>query len=470
MLKVFILLTLATSFGGAKMSVPTVGYVPHTFPRDPVDVNQFDEHIILGQVLQPLVETDSSGRVVPGVADSWVKSENGLEWKFHISKSAKFSNGKGVTSSDVVFTLRKHHNTKSQSSSFLTDIVSIEESGPEHIILRLREPSPGIIKVLSRDQLGILPSGWVFDSASSEPFIGTGPYRLKKNKDGWFLEKNSQSPATASVGKWRVLFYTDSKNSLPMETPDLFPSITNTLLSVLKREGRIKDYSIDERFSFSQTSFWVHPKSDFFKNKRDRAVLAQRLEGVILEFISEFSLKEATGAIPVGVPGHLNKRKKLEIATSHKPIRKVKIAYLTPIFDPFADFLIKRQKKYNLEVELKSFTPSTLAQIKEYKPDIVTGSWAGGFYDPMGFLPLTKMILSEPFESIIGDKIFVFTNAKNEMDSNQRSRLFREVNAYLIDESLMIPGWKQPNYSVYSVNISKKGSEDRYSPRLENFK
>lgn len=36
-----------------------IGFVPVTFPGDPIDVNFVEEHTILGQILEPLFEPNA---------------------------------------------------------------------------------------------------------------------------------------------------------------------------------------------------------------------------------------------------------------------------------------------------------------------------------------------------------------------------------------------------------------------------
>ena len=77
------------------------GYVPPTFPRDPAEVNQFAEHIVLGQILEPMVDTDKMGNVTPGLAESWSFEDKGFTIKFKIRKDRFFSNGKKLEAKDM---------------------------------------------------------------------------------------------------------------------------------------------------------------------------------------------------------------------------------------------------------------------------------------------------------------------------------------------------------------------------------
>jgi peptide/nickel transport system substrate-binding protein len=50
-----------------------------------------------------LLENDASGQPIPGLAEKWEVSPDGLEYTFHLRKDAKFWDGTPVTAADVAF-------------------------------------------------------------------------------------------------------------------------------------------------------------------------------------------------------------------------------------------------------------------------------------------------------------------------------------------------------------------------------
>ena len=44
-------------------------------------------------------------RPLPGLAERWTLSEDGLTWTFYLRKDAMFHNDKALTAQDVVYTL-----------------------------------------------------------------------------------------------------------------------------------------------------------------------------------------------------------------------------------------------------------------------------------------------------------------------------------------------------------------------------
>ncbi|MDO5657892.1 MAG: ABC transporter substrate-binding protein, partial [Paracoccus sp. (in: a-proteobacteria)] len=61
------------------------------------------ESRILKDLYEGLVSQDATAEVVPGVAESWEISEDGLTYTFHLRDDAQWSNGDPVTANDFLF-------------------------------------------------------------------------------------------------------------------------------------------------------------------------------------------------------------------------------------------------------------------------------------------------------------------------------------------------------------------------------
>ncbi|ODM43777.1 peptide ABC transporter substrate-binding protein [Cereibacter johrii] len=65
------------------------------------------ESRIMNDLYEGLVVQDAQAKVVPGVAESWEISEDGLTYTFKLRDDAKWSNGDPVVAEDFVFALRR---------------------------------------------------------------------------------------------------------------------------------------------------------------------------------------------------------------------------------------------------------------------------------------------------------------------------------------------------------------------------
>ena len=147
----------------------TVSFIATSFPRDTLNVNVYNEHVLIGQVLEPLFTLGEDGLVTGDVAKSWSFNKNGDELLVILRKDLFFSNGKQVDSEDVKFSLERHiKSPQSQSHAYLNVVKFIEILSKIKLKIKLKKPFVPVLLALSRDQLGILPKNWKFDLNSIE--------------------------------------------------------------------------------------------------------------------------------------------------------------------------------------------------------------------------------------------------------------------------------------------------------------
>ncbi len=456
---------------------PTLGYVPVTFPRDPAEVNFVEEHTILGQIIEPILDSDKNGSLAAGIAESWQFDKTGTSVTLNIKKGRVFSNGKEILSEDVVYSIDRHLNhPKSQSSQFLKDIKSIKALDERKIEIQLHKKNPAILKALTREQLGILPKGWKFDPSSTEPFLGSGPYRAIKKEGKWFLVENEKFNGTnpARIKSFELVFYENIDFKIPAgKIPDIIPDLSERALkTVTENENFLKDkYVIQPKLSFTQTSFWVYPTSSLHKNEQNRFVVVKALDEAIRAYGKEKKFDLSTGLIPVGVQGYLSERPPIKDVTNSKNI-SIKIAYLPGVF---GEFIASKETKrifasYKIDLSVIEFNPQTISTLPEQKPDIVTGSWAGGFNDPVGFLGLLNILLGMQFSEYLQKYSLNLDAAATEENWSVRADKFRSITRDVVNLGVNIPGWKTNTYFVSKPNIIEDELHIRYTPRFSNIK
>ncbi len=452
----------------------TVGFVPTSFPRDPLEVNQYDEHVILGQILEPLVDSDGNGRVVPSVAKEWHFHDQGKKLIFEIDSSIRFSNGKNVTAVDVVYSINRHITFQSQSKNFLNDIEEVKALSPNQVAISLKKGDVAILKILSRDQLGIVPNGWVFNTTSESPFVGTGPYILRKINSDWYLEKNSHyTRAEINIKKWKLIFFKDANFGIPQILPDLAPDITKGILEQIKLHPTFQDgaYEVSPKFGFTQTSFWIHPGSRIYKDAEKQRLSQKFVNAIVDDYCKEIGADRSTGMIPIGIQGSLSAPVAISKYEKSKLLEKLKIAAPAGIFSDMlsAQRISKIKEKYGVSIDVFFRSPGELKKMQEWKPDVVAGSWAGGYNDPTGFLSLLTGLLGVNFEAYLGPIGKILSQAEVEQSMQKRTDLFRKLGIAVIEDGLLTPGWRVPSYELRKKPLEAKEFQTRYTPRLINF-
>jgi len=126
-----------------------------------------------------LLKRDADLKMVGDLAETWTLSDDRLTWKITIRKDAKFSDGKPLTSEDVVFTFNK-----AAEAAGKTDVTGLKEAvatGPHSLELRLKEPQITFVNHLVT--LGIVPQHAYGPGYARNP-IGSGPYKLVNWNEG----------------------------------------------------------------------------------------------------------------------------------------------------------------------------------------------------------------------------------------------------------------------------------------------
>ncbi len=135
---------------------------------DPQIVTGIPEGNILHALFEPLVQLDTTDlHPVPGAAESWEISSDGLVYRLHLRASAKWSNGDPVTAADWVYSIQRFI-TPELGAQFsykafylagaedylrkkITDFgqVGVRALDPLTVEFRLHSPTPYFLSVLS---------------------------------------------------------------------------------------------------------------------------------------------------------------------------------------------------------------------------------------------------------------------------------------------------------------------------------
>jgi len=138
-----------------------------------------------------LVNHDPEGNPVPGLAESWTTSPDGLTWTFKIRKGAKWHDGVPVTAGDVAFTynliIQKKISTYTLYMKNIQEAVAVDDSTVE---IRCSEPKANMLSLW----IYILPEHiWSkidkpMKYQVTYPMIGSGPFQCVAWKKGSFAK------------------------------------------------------------------------------------------------------------------------------------------------------------------------------------------------------------------------------------------------------------------------------------------
>jgi len=78
------------------------GNGPEPDSLDPQRGQSLSAQNILRDIFEGLTREDAVGTIVPGIAERWETSDEGLRWTFYLRADAKFSDGSAITANDFV--------------------------------------------------------------------------------------------------------------------------------------------------------------------------------------------------------------------------------------------------------------------------------------------------------------------------------------------------------------------------------
>ncbi|MFP4382936.1 MAG: peptide ABC transporter substrate-binding protein [Spirochaetia bacterium] len=189
----------------------TVNFTPDTLMYNPIYSYTTSEAQLYTALFEGLVTYHpSSLSPLPGVAEDWDISDDGLTYTFYL-RDARYANGDPVTSENFrnswIEILRPENNA---SYSFLFDImagakdfrtgknndpgsIGIETPAPQTLRITLDKPASHFLKILCHHSFApVHPENlFIRDLTDSSKVIGNGPYIIKEDKTwGITLRKN----------------------------------------------------------------------------------------------------------------------------------------------------------------------------------------------------------------------------------------------------------------------------------------
>ena len=169
--------------------------------------NSLDPHVATGNTASSilydlfigLTSFDAAGRIIPGVAQSWTISPDGLTYTFKLRPGLKWSNGAPLTSADFLYSVRRAVTpaTASRFASFFYPVrnarrilkgelppeqVGVEAPDPATLVYRLEYPAPYLLQNLASNVASPVPRAQIEKNGRlwtrPENIVTNGPFKL----------------------------------------------------------------------------------------------------------------------------------------------------------------------------------------------------------------------------------------------------------------------------------------------------
>jgi oligopeptide transport system substrate-binding protein len=130
--------------------------------------------VIIDDLFIGLMTTDASGKIQPGLAESYTMSADGLSYTFKLRPGLKWSDGAPLTSADVVYSFQRLLDPKT-AARYATNLymiagaapynqgkapaqaLGVRAAGPDTVVFTLARKTPYFAKVLQANSTVIVP-------------------------------------------------------------------------------------------------------------------------------------------------------------------------------------------------------------------------------------------------------------------------------------------------------------------------
>lgn len=192
----------------------SIGSEPPTI--DPALGTDTTSGAVIDNVFEGLTTVTADGEIVPGAAESWEVSEDGLTYTFHLREGAKWSNGDPVVAADFEYAWKRVLNpeTLSQRADFLyaiegAEAYNIGDGSVEDVKVNslddytleviLRAPTPYFDEFVAMYTFSPVNPAVVEENSSwaveqSDDYVTNGPFVLSEwtHNSHYVLSKNDQ--------------------------------------------------------------------------------------------------------------------------------------------------------------------------------------------------------------------------------------------------------------------------------------
>lgn len=253
-----------------------------------------------------LMKATPEGNLIPDLAESYIISDDGLEYIFKLKDNVSFHDGFPLTTEDVEFTIKLSQDSIIKSSKRPNwDGIIIEKINQKEIKFILKTPySP----FLENTTIGILPKH-IWESIAPEQFafsnfniepIGSGPYKITdidRNSNG-ILEKYSLASfekytlGEPYISKLTINFYSNEENLITAYKKNNIEAINTispeNVLEFEEKNKRIERVPLPRIFGV----FFNQNQNSIFTYKEVRIALNRAIdkERVVNEILNGYGI------------------------------------------------------------------------------------------------------------------------------------------------------------------------------------
>jgi peptide/nickel transport system substrate-binding protein len=227
-----------------------------------------------------LVELMPDGSLRGEAAESWSASPDATVWTFKLRKGAEFSNGKPLTTDDVIASLNFHRSDKSRSGAkgLFSAVTDIKADGKDSVVVTLSAGSVDFANSMTDHHLNIMPAK--DGEADWRSGIGIGPYVIEAFEPGVraILKRAPNSYKQAWFDSAEMVGVADVVARQAALTSSRVDLINRADLKTVQLLGKRPGLKVEESAGRLHYSLPMNTSLEPFKNKDVRLALKYAID------------------------------------------------------------------------------------------------------------------------------------------------------------------------------------------------
>ncbi len=488
------------------------GAEPNTL--DPAQSSATWEDAIIGDLLIGLTTDDVNGDTIPGMAERWTTSEDGLTWTFFL-REAVWSDGVAVTAEDFLFGWRRllDPKTAAQYAYFIhvfknaeavnngkmpLEALGVRAIDTRTLEIRLEHPAPYLPELLNHVTCYPQPKHVVekLGNAWARPgtYVSNGAYVLSawRPNDHILLTKNSRFWDSQNVKVEKALVlptldYTAALRSLRAGELDVQSRLPTQQIGWIRENMPELLSPVPQLTSeLIVANHKVKPFDDVRVRKAMNLVLNRE---AITDKIIRAGHVPAYNLVPPGIsnyPGGVyleNRGQKadLQIAEAQRLMQAAGFSRDNPVRTTYmirsttstaravAAAVQQMLAQAFINVTVIANDPATFyARIQEHNFDICNPGWGADFSDASNFLDLLKTGAGNNWGEYANPAFdATLAAAQNETDIGQRGQLLARAERIALDDHAIMPlyFWVSGNLVRPYIKGWKSNAMDKHRTR-----
>jgi peptide/nickel transport system substrate-binding protein len=478
-----------------------VGLVAEPVNLDPAQVTDLNSSRVGRRIVETLVTfPEESTQVVPGLAESWTISKDGLKYTFKLRKNVKFHDGTAFDAEAVKFSIERQINPEHPfnklgkypfANYFFGNVKAVEVVDPSTVEFVLKEPRASFVTVLTSAAASIVSPTAVkkFGADYALTPVGTGPFKFASWERGQrvVLEKNPaywKFPVKIDRVVYRPIVEDQARlTELLTGSLDLIVGVPPDYVGQLENHAKV---SLQRQVGSHVWYLGINNEKKPFTDKRVRQAMnyAVNKEAIVRDVL------KGTGAVSAGpvlpktwgadpglkpFPYDPERAKKL-LAEAGYPN-----GFTTTLWSPesgsgmqspvaMSTVIQSNLKAVGINATIQTMEwGAFLTKLRSKEQELFALSWMSGNEDPdMVMYPLLHSSQHTP----VGPNRAMYKNQKFDellqearlaTDQNKRAQLYRDAQKVLMDD----PPWIFIDHEVQTAAFSKRVQGFKLHPSFD---